>query len=149
MQDKMMNLSLGEKLVAGGGILMLIASFLPWYRFSFSFEGIGGASISRNGWQDPATPWSLLAVIIAVALAGSIIAVKFGNVKLPAIGNGVTWGMIYGGGAAVIVLLILLTLISESSFLSYGFYLAAIATAAIAYGGYLLYSEEKKRMMRT
>jgi len=148
MQEKIMGLSLGEKLVAGGGILMLIASFLPWYRYSSSIEGFS-FSISRNGWQDPATPWSLLAILIGAVLAGSILAMRLGNVKLPEMSGGMTWGMIYGAGGGLVAILMLLTLVGESSYLSFGFFLAIIAAVALAAGGYLLYSEEKKGVVST
>jgi hypothetical protein len=146
--DKINTLSNGEKLVLGGGVLMLIASILPWYKIDFGLDGIVDASFSRNGWQEPATPWSLLAILIAIALAASIAAVRFGNVQLPAMSGGMSWGMIYLGGGGLVALLTLLVLISESSYLSYGFYLAIIAAIAIAAGGYLLYSEEKKGVVR-
>ncbi len=32
--DKLNELSTGEKLIAGGGVVLLIASFLPWYKVS-------------------------------------------------------------------------------------------------------------------
>jgi hypothetical protein len=136
--DKINTLSTGEKLIVGGGILMLIASFLPWYRVSFADI----LTISRNGWESPGAIWSILATIIAVALAATIVAVKFGNVTLPDLGS-ITWGQLYLGAGALVGLLILLKLINESSSISYGFFLGIIAAGAIAAGGYLVYTEEK------
>lgn len=135
--DKINQLSLGEKAVAGGGILMLIASFLPWYRVSFL-----GISVSANGWEDPGAFFSILAVIISVALAGAVLASKFGNVQLPALG-GFSWGQAYLAGGALVALLIVLKFLNESSSMSFGFFLGIIAAAAVAYGGFLLFSEDK------
>ena len=149
MQEKLNALSLGEKLVVGGGALMLIASFLPWYKIDFGLDEVFSASISRNGWQSPGGLWSLLAILISVALAASIVAVKFGNVKLPSLSNGITWGMVYGGGGVAVVVLVLLKLVNESSYMSIGFYLGIVAALIVAAGGYLLYSEEKKGVTPT
>ncbi len=146
--DKVNSLSLGEKLVAGGGVLMLIASFLPWYKITLGIEGIARISVSRNGWESPGALWSLLAILIAVAMAGSIIGQRFGNMRLPNLGS-ITWGMAYLIGGGLVVVLVLLKLLNESSYLSFGFYLGIIAAAALAAGGWLLYSGEKSRVVRT
>ena len=145
--EKLNALSMPEKLIAGGGLLMLIASFLPWYKVSFDIAGISG-SVTRNGWESPGSIWSVLATLIAVVLAGTIVAVRFGNMRLPDLGSGISWAMIYAGGGAVIVLCIILKFLGESSSISYGFFLGIIAAIAIAAGGYLIYQEEKGGMVR-
>ncbi len=140
--DKINQLSLGEKLVAGGGLLMFIVGFFPWYKYSFNFEGIASGSVSYNGWENPGSLWSILAIIVSVVLAGTIIGAKFGNLKLPALG-GFSWGQAYLAGGAFVVLMLLIKLINESSYLAIGFYLAILCAAAVAAGGYLLFSEDK------
>ena len=144
--DKINQMSMGEKLVSGGGILMLIASILPWHRVSFDSDFLD-LTINRSAWQSPDALWSILATLIAVALAASVLAVKFANVQLPALGS-ITWGTAYGAGGAAVALFVLLKLISETDYLGYGLYLGIVAAAAIAYGGYLLYSEEKSGVRR-
>ena len=139
--DKFNTLSLGEKLITGGGAAMLIALFLPWYKVSFDF-GLGSGSISANGLEPPGALFSVLAVLVALALAGSILASRFGNMQLPDLGASMTWGTLYLAGGAATALLVLIKLINESSSISLGFYIAIIASAAIAYGGYLLYREQ-------
>jgi hypothetical protein len=138
--DKINALSNGEKLIAGGGILMLIASFLPWYKVS-----VLGFSVSFNGWEAPGAIWSVLAVIISVILAAAVLAPKLGNMQLPNLGT-VTYGQVFLGGGVLVALCIILKLINESSSMSYGFFLGILAAAAIAGGGYLLYTEEKGGM---
>src|SRR5438105_652186 len=103
MMEKVNTLSLGEKLVAGGGILMLIASFLPWWHYSESI-----ISISRNGWGLPGSFWSVLAILISLALAAVIIAIRFGNVKMPDLPENVTWGKVFGGAGGALIILMLL-----------------------------------------
>jgi hypothetical protein len=139
--DKINEMSTGEKLIAGGGLVLLIASFLPWYKVSV---GIGdfSASFSANGWEAPGALWSILAVICGVVLAGAVLGPKFANMQLPALGS-VTWGQAFLGLGAAALALVIIKFLSESSSLSYGFYLGFIAAVALAAGGYLLYTEEK------
>ena len=99
--------------------------------------------MSRNGLQSPGALWSTLAILIGIAMAGTIAAVKFGNVQLPALGGSMTWGMLYLGGGGAAVALIVIKFLNESSSLSFGFFLGFIAAVALAAGGYLLYTEEK------
>src|SRR3989304_540903 len=83
MQEKIMNLSLGEKLVAGGGVLMVIFSFLPWHHFSADIEGIVSVSFNRSAWQSPDALWSMLAVLISVARAVVVLWPKLPNRQPP------------------------------------------------------------------
>ena len=140
--DRINEMTLGEKLVCGGAILMLIASFLAWYKVDFGIEGIAVSSVSRNGWQSPGAIWSILAVIISLALAGSILGARFGNMRLPELGQ-FTWGQAYLAGGALVAICLVIKLVNESSYLSIGFFLGIVAAALVAAGGYLIYSEEK------
>ena len=143
--DKLNELSLGEKLIGGGGILMLIASFLPWYSIDLGIAGFD--SINRNGWQSPGAIWSILAVLIGVVMAVAAVAPKLANMRLPDLGS-ITWGQALLALGALTVLLIFLKLIAESSYLSFGFFLGIIAAIALAAGGYLMYTEEKTGIVR-
>jgi uncharacterized integral membrane protein len=140
--DKINELSTGDKLIAGGGILLLIASFLPWYKVTVSFAEFS-ASASANGWEAPNALVSILAVIIGVIMAGAVIASKLGNMQLPALGSSITWGLAYVSGGGACLALVILKFILESSSISYGFFLGFIAAVALAAGGYMLYTEEK------
>jgi hypothetical protein len=144
--DKINEMSTGEKLVAAGGIVLVIASFLPWYKVSVSF-GTFSASASANGWEAPGAIFSILAVIIGVVLAGAVLGPKFANMQLPALGS-VTWGQAFVGGGAAALALVIIKFLNESSSLSYGFYLGFLAALAVAAGGYLLYTEEKTGVRR-
>ena len=145
--DKLNTLSLGEKLVAGGGVLMFIASFFDWWHFSEA-----GFSGGYDGWGDPGSFWSLLAILVSIALAGVVLATRLGNMQMPTLPPNWTWGKIYGGGAALVVVLILLKAwrimaVPVGGF-GIGFFLAFIAAGCIAYGGYILYSQEKSGLVR-
>jgi hypothetical protein len=134
--DRIQAMSNSEKLIAAGGVLMLIASFLPWYRVSFL-----GFSVSANGWEAPGALWSILAVVVGVALAAAVLLPKFANVNLPDLG-GVTWGQAFLGGGIAAAVFVVLKLVNESSSMSFGFYLGIIAAALLVAGGFLAFQEE-------
>ncbi len=158
MQEKIMQLSLGEKLVAGGGILLFLASFLDWFTFEAGVEGIASSSAGESGWGDPGSIWSLIAILVSIVLAG-IVAAKLGNVQMPALPQGISWGMVFAAGAGIVIIAMLLKAwritavnacegasefgVSCSSGFGFGFYIAFIAAIILAAGGYLLYSTDK------
>lgn len=144
--DRINELSTGEKLIAGGGIVLLIASFLPWYKVTASF-GDFSVSASANGWEAPGAVFSILAVIIGIVLAAAVLGPKFGNMQLPDLGS-VTWGQAFAAGGIAAIVLVIIKFLNESDSLSYGFYLGLLAAAALAAGGYLMYSEEKTGVRR-
>jgi hypothetical protein len=132
---------MGEKLAAGGGVLMFIASFLPWYKVTVEFLEFS-ESFTANGWDAPGAIWSILAVFIGLALVVAILGPKLANMQLPALGS-ITWGQAFAGLGGLSLLFIILKFLNESSSISYGFFLGIIAALAMAAGGYLLYTEEK------
>lgn len=142
--DKLNTLTNGEKLIAGGGVLMLIASFLPWYKIDL-FDVV---SVSRNGWQSPGAIWSLLAVVIGVAMAVAILGPKFANLQLPDLGS-ITWPQAHLGLGAAALIFVILKFINESSYMSFGFYLGILAALALAAGGYLYYTENGGKLSKS
>ena len=95
-------LNLGEKLVAGGGIALLIFSFFPWLGFSY-----GPFSSSGSAWKFTLC-W--IAVVLGVA-AAAIAIVKLFDVKKPELGA-VTWTQVIFVLTALAVLLIVIKLIA-------------------------------------
>jgi hypothetical protein len=138
--ENLNKLSTAEKAIAGGGILMFIASFFNWWSFSEA-----GFSASQSGWEGAI--WSVLAILICLALAALVLATKFGNVNMPDLPENVTWGKVFGGAAVAVVVLMLLKAWRISAMdaggFDIGFFLGLIAAAAVVYGGYTIYSEEK------
>lgn len=55
----------GDAALIVGGVGLLVASFFPW----FDVELAPGVVEARNGWADPSEVFSILAVLIGVALA--------------------------------------------------------------------------------
>ncbi len=138
---KLAAMSLGEKLIGGGAVAMVIISFLPWHHFSVD-AGVFSVSVNTNAWEAPDALWSVLAVLIAVAMGVVVLGPKLVDMRLPDLGS-VTWPQaLFGAGIAVLVGVILKFLFTPEN-LGFGFFLAFIDAIALAVGGYLLYSAEK------
>jgi hypothetical protein len=161
--EKVKAMSLAEKLIAGGGALMLIASFFDWWHFDTGdllpeeFRGFAeavGASASGgySGWGDPGGIWSVLAILLSIGLAGLVVATRVGDIALPALPENVTWGKVFGGAAVVLVVLMLLKfwriMAAPVGGMGIGFFIAIVALAIIGYGCYLIYSEEQTGTIR-
>lgn len=137
--EKFKALGIGEKIILIAAVVFLIDSFLPWYSVDLGPFG----SVTRSGWQSPGAIWSILALLVAIAMA-AVIAVqnlaKEGT--LPENISGVSWPKIQAGGGIAVALLVIIKLLNESSDLGFGFYLGIICAAALAAGGILMYRQE-------
>ena len=146
--DKFNELSLGEKLISVGGVVLFFLGLLfDWWTYSTA-----GFDFGEKGFGDPGMIWSTLAILLALAMAGLILAIRLGNMNPPNLPDNLTWGQVYGGGAALVVVLMLLKgwrimEVPAGSF-GIGYILGILVTGAIAYGGYLLYSSEKTGFIR-
>ena len=136
--EKFMALGIGEKIIVIAVLVLLIDGFLPWYSVDLGPFG----SFTRNGWQSPGGLWSMLAILIGLAMAG-VVAVKISTEGvIPENVGGFSWPKIFLGGGAAALLLVVIKFLNESSSLGFGFYLGFIAAAALAVGGVLLYREK-------
>jgi len=143
--EKFMALSIGEKIIIIAGLVLFIDGFLPWYSVSASAEILGeriSANWSANGWESPGALWSLLAILIGLAMSGVVAVKALTEGVIPENVGGFTWPKILLGGGAAALLLVVIKFLNESSELGFGFYLGFIAAAALAAGGFLMYREE-------
>lgn len=139
--EKFRATSVGEKIILAAALLLLIASFLPWYSFDL---GVAGVSIDRSGWQSPGALWSMLAVLVGLAMATVILVKLFASAgTLPDNVGGITWPKIMLGAGVFAVLLILIKLVNESSYMAIGFFLGIICVIALAVGGFFMFREEQ------
>ncbi len=138
-------ISKGGQIWAGAGIVFFIASFLPWYTAEYKgVSGIGGASVDANAWGDLGFLWGSLWALLFLAGIALLVLPAFGVSvpKLPAVAY-----MAVAGLATVFTLLKLL--IGEDDApefgitvdASLGLYLAIIAAAAAAFGGFMMFKE--------
>jgi hypothetical protein len=134
-------LTTSDKVVAGSGLLLFIASFLPWF-------GIDGFDGSGNGW-DVGFLWGGIPALLGLAAAGVVLASKLGDVKLPDLP--ITWGQAILGAGALSALLVLLKLLLGEEACAFGtcidfdrkwgLFVAAIAAIGLAAGGFLKFQE--------
>jgi hypothetical protein len=64
----MSKMSTAEKLLAGGSILLLIDSFLPWQSYELGGDILNLGSLSVNMWQGSGGIFGVLAGLLAIAL---------------------------------------------------------------------------------
>ena len=125
-------LSTAHKIAIGGAVVLLIDSFLNWYKVS----GFG-ISIGVNAWDMGFLAWG--GVLFGVA-AGVVLALKAtGKQDVQAGGKSAEQiAMILG---IVSFVLIVLRLVTESSFMAYGLFIGIAASAAVAYGAWMAAKE--------
>ncbi|HEX9343949.1 MAG TPA: hypothetical protein VF995_10085 [Actinomycetota bacterium] len=124
-------LSPAERIIALFGVLLLIDSFIPWFRICISFLTISRCG-SHNAWDKGL---SLIAVLLAVLMVAQIAATRFASVKLPNLGS-LTWGQVHLiAGVAVLVLVLLQFIVGDSGVHRYfGIYLGILFSLGLAYG---------------
>jgi hypothetical protein len=131
-------LTTGDMIAGVGGIVLLIALFLPWYGVSADVAGVS-VSVSGSGWEVLGFIDILLFLIAVVAIA--VVAGRATN-RLPA---EVPGSLVLLGLGALAVLLVLFRIIDipagdvpDSVDLSrkIGIFIALIGAAAVAYGGW-------------
>src|SRR3990172_1800076 len=133
--EKFKALSIGEKIIVIAGLVLFIDGFLPWYSVDLGPFG----SVTRNGWESPGALWSMLAILIGLAMAG-VVAVKISTEGgITENMGGFSWPKIFLGGGAAALLLVVIKFLNESSSLGFGFYLGFIAAAALAAGRFFIY----------
>ena len=131
-------LTRSEQIIAVSAIVLLIASFLPW----FSID-IGPFSADANGW-DVGFLWAGIPVILGLVMLAHIAITRFSpDTNLPDLP--VSWAQVHlGAGALAALLVVLKLLIGEDGVdRSFGLILATLAALGLAYGGYLYYREHQ------
>ena len=145
-------LSTGDKVIGVSGIVLIIFSFFQWLGVKVELKGIVAAEASKSGWGFTLT---LIAILIGIAMT-AIVVLKVMDVKLPDLG-GVTWGQVLLVAGVVAFVFVLIKLIAgpnvgdtsglASSAVSktrkIGIFAGTIASAGLAYGGFLKFKEEK------
>ena len=136
--EKFMALGIGEKIIIVAGLVLFIDGFLPWYSIDLGQFG----SFTANGWESPGALWSMLAVLIGLAMGAVVVLKGLTEVEIPDNVGGVSWPKILLGGGVAALVLVVIKFLNENSSLGFGFYLGIIAAAALAAGGFLMFREE-------
>ncbi|MGZ4120727.1 MAG: hypothetical protein ACXVQY_01070 [Actinomycetota bacterium] len=117
-----------DRMILIAGIVFFIDSFLAWY--GVGFRGLG-ISVHVSGWNSG----GLAVISILFAIAATIFAaIRVLGVKLDlgTVNDGLVY-LVLGGGA---FLFALLRLVTETHFTKYGLYIAIVAGAFLAVGGF-------------
>jgi hypothetical protein len=136
-------LSTGDLIAGTSGVALLVFMFLPWYGVDVNVAGVGSASGDANAWQ----ALSFIDILLfLVALAAIAYAVTRATGSLP---PDMPAAMAVAGAGGLAVLLILFRIIdlptpdlpdilddSVDFGRKIGIFLALIAAAGIAYGGW-------------
>lgn len=138
--EKFKALGLGGQMIVIAAIVLFIVGFLPWYSYD-----AGVFSVDRNGWESPGAFWSMLTILIGLAMGGVIAARALtAPGTIPDNISGYTWPKIMLGAGAAAAIFIIIKLLNHSGDLAFGFFIGIICVAALCAGGYLMFQEEQK-----
>ncbi len=145
----------GEKIAAGSAIALILIMFIfKWFGLSVStagVAGVGGFSVegSRNAWGSFGFIDIILFITALAALAMAYLSASGQSVSLP-----IAMSAIVTGLGILCVILVLYRIISPPDFgvnlsgtgidktRKIGVFLGLIATAGVAYGGYMAMQDE-------
>jgi hypothetical protein len=133
----------GERVVCVSGVVLIIATLLPWYGIT-----VAGRSGSNTGWDYFVA--GVIPAFIAIAMVTQVVVSRFTDAKVPDPG-GVTWGQVHLVlGAVALVLVVLKLLLGSSESIGpfdidldrrYGIYIATLAAIGLAFGGFQIARE--------
>jgi hypothetical protein len=132
-------LSLGDRLVAGLGIVEFLLLFIvPWHSVDVFGETFTLSPIEGDG---TAVAWpAALALIVLAALVVVVLVRKLApQVNLPELP--IAWNQAIFYAAIAVPVLLFLKLILETDSLSFWAYILILIGAGIAYGGFLISKE--------
>ena len=132
--------TLPEKVTAVAGIVLLIGMFaFPWYHvgiasFTVGGQTFGGQSFDSNVLKGPGSFFSIVALIVLIALLAEFFISRLTAAQLPAIPIAWSAAELYGA-LAVLGLLVIKFLFHIGNF-GWGFYVVLAAAIAVAYGAF-------------
>jgi hypothetical protein len=139
MKGKLQAARGADRMILIAGIVFFVDSFLPWYGVGFRALGVNFGSINISGWSSGGL--AVLAILFAIAAtlfaAARVVGAKL---DLGQIKDGLIY-IILGGGAFLFTILRLLTAVHYTK---YGLYVALVASAFLAYGGWMKLQGENK-----
>ena len=139
----MSKMSMADKIVLGGGILLLLDSFLSWQKVCVSFDGVAGLGDvcgKANAWGGNGGFFGLLMGIALIVLVGweiMQITGSAGNVKVPVSASKATAYLGFGA-AALGLLKFILAVTNHGALFAY---VGLILILGVAYGSWMKFQE--------
>jgi hypothetical protein len=137
-------LSLGDKIVAGGGtLLFLLLLIFPWHSVTIDFGEFGGEhteTIKATSGDGDAVAWpAFLAILLLIAVVAVVLIRKLTTTDLPELP--IAWKQAIFYATIAIPVLLLLKLILKNDYISFWAYIDILVGIGIAYGGFLIFQE--------
>jgi hypothetical protein len=126
--------------IAGGGaVVLLISTFVSWWKVTISIPGVASGSATASGW-DTGALGKLVFFVALIAIA--LVVVDYMKIDISQMPVPVSLALL--GAGALAVLLVLLRFIDTPDHVdwAWGLYLALIASLVLTYGGWLKLQEE-------
>lgn len=140
----MANMSMASKIILGGGILLLIDSFLQWQRVCFDpgISGLGNQCGGFNSWSGSGSFFGLLmglCVIVLLISEGIQAAGMAGSIKLPISASKASAYIGFGVvGFGILKLILVLTSAVKPSLFGW---VGLILILAVGYGAWMKFQE--------
>jgi hypothetical protein len=135
----MSKMSTAEKLLAGGSVLLLIDSFLPWQSFGGELGDLGeliGVKTSWSMWQGSGSWAGVLAGLLAIALVVLGVLTMTGAMGTMNMGSMTPDKLVGWLGAGVFVFGIIKFLIVLFNEVAWGAFIGLVLLVAIGYGAW-------------
>jgi hypothetical protein len=132
--------TLPEKITAAAGIVLLIGMFaFPWYHVGIASITVGGhtfggESFNSNVLKGPGSFFSIVALIVLIALLAEFFVRRLSSVQLPEIP--IAWGAAEFFGALAVLALLVIKILFHIGDFGWGFYAVLVLAVAMAYGGF-------------
>lgn len=145
--DKINELPLGEKVIGGSGILLLLFSFFTWFKKDYNAGVVSGTYNGHNGWGGFL---SVIGILLAIALIVVIVLKTFTSTQLPDKLGSLSWAQVFLiAGGATFVLVALQVLIGQKVAgqtldRSIWAWLGLLAAAGVGAGSFLTFQAGQK-----
>lgn len=131
-------LSLGDRIVAGGGILLfLLLLIAPWH--SVEQFGVEYTAKATEGDGDAVAWPAFLVILLLIAIVAVVLVRKLTTTELPELP--IPWKQAIFYASIAVPVLLLLKLLLYNDFIAFWAYIDILLGIGIAYGGFLIFQE--------
>ena len=133
-------LTRSEGILGAAGIVLLISIFaFPWYHvgvpgYTINGQTYGGGSYDGNALQGPGSFFSVVALIVLIALLAEFAISRFTTAQLPDLP--ISWSAAELYAAIAVLALLVIKIFFHVGNFGWGFYLDIAAAAVLVYGAF-------------